>query len=121
MLRFSNQSIFSRSDQMVGQTFSDSHNVSNVNQFNEVAEVVMDDLRTQASSSESREKFATGQKNLPSQAVVGASTLFGLAECTPDLTGFDCNQCLQDGVVRLPFGSRGGVKHSLLALCRVKG
>ncbi|XAR73171.1 hypothetical protein NMG60_11007045 [Bertholletia excelsa] len=110
MLRFSNQSIFSRSDQMVGQTFSDSHNVSDVNQFNEVVEAVMNDLRTRASSNESGKKFATGQKKLPSLAMVGASALFGLAQCTPDLTDFDCNRCLQDGVVRLPFGSRGGVK-----------
>ncbi|XAR65596.1 Non-specific serine/threonine protein kinase [Bertholletia excelsa] len=118
MLRFSNQSIFSRSDQMVGQTIPDSHNASDVNEFNGVVEAVMDDLRTRASSSESEKKFATGQKNLPSQAVVGASTLFGLAQCTPDLTDLDCFQCLQDAVVRLPFGSRGGV--ALFPSCNVR-
>ncbi|XAR65591.1 Non-specific serine/threonine protein kinase [Bertholletia excelsa] len=69
----------------------------------------MGDLLNRASSSKSGKKFATGQANLSSQAVVGASTLFGLVQCTPDLTELDCKRCLQDGVARLPFGSRGGV------------
>ncbi|XAR65593.1 Non-specific serine/threonine protein kinase [Bertholletia excelsa] len=118
MLRFSDQSIFSRSDNMVEQTIPDGHNASDVNKFNEVVEAVMDDLRTRASSSGSVKKFATGQKNLPSQAVVGASTLFGLAQCTPDLTELGCNQCLHDGVISLLSGSRGGV--ALFPSCNVR-
>ncbi|XAR65592.1 Non-specific serine/threonine protein kinase [Bertholletia excelsa] len=118
MLRFSNQSIFSQSDHMVGKTLNNGQNATDMNQFNEVVQEVMDDLRTRASSSESGKKFATGEGNLSSQAMAGLSPLYGLAQCTPDLTELDCNQCLQDSVARLRFGSRGG--RSLFPSCNVR-
>ncbi|XAR65590.1 Non-specific serine/threonine protein kinase [Bertholletia excelsa] len=118
MLRFSNQSIFSQVYEKIHGILWNIHNVSDVNQFRSVVLEVMDDLVTRASSSESRKKFATGQGKLPLSVVLGARTLYGLAQCTPDLTEPDCNKCLQESVPNLPFEQQGG--RVLFPSCNVR-
>ncbi|XAR65587.1 Non-specific serine/threonine protein kinase [Bertholletia excelsa] len=118
LLRFSNQSIFSQVDENNGLILMNTQKATDVNQFNKVVEEVMDDLVTRASSGGSKKKFATGQANLSSSAVPGAKTLYGLAQCTPDLTESNCSNCLQQGVTNLPFGQRGG--RVLFPSCNVR-
>ncbi|KAL7244033.1 hypothetical protein ACSBR1_016289 [Camellia fascicularis] len=100
ILRYSNQSIFSYVDQTIALGLVNVQNVTEFNRFVEVLGSVMDDIVTRASSSSSDirygKKFATKEaKFTPLQ------TVYGLVQCTPDLSSFDCNNCLRYGISNL--------------------
>ncbi|XP_028054585.1 cysteine-rich receptor-like protein kinase 10 isoform X2 [Camellia sinensis] len=97
MLRYSNQTIFSIADEASWVTLRNSQNVTNITSFREVLGGVMDDIATRASNGGFGKKFATSQTNYSS-----LQTLYGLAQCTPDLNGMDCNKCLRDGISNFP-------------------
>ncbi|KAF8395510.1 hypothetical protein HHK36_019458 [Tetracentron sinense] len=107
MLRYSNQSIFSVVQQLPGIYMWKSHNISNQSRFNQVLADTMDDLATRASSSnQTITKFAVGEANFTTSQKV-----YSLAQCTPDLSGSDCNRCLQGAIEALPSccgGKQGG-------------
>ncbi|KAI8525192.1 hypothetical protein RHMOL_Rhmol13G0210000 [Rhododendron molle] len=57
----------------------------------------MDDIANRTSSDDSGKKFATAQVNYsPLQ------TLYGLAQCTPDISNSDCNTCLRACISAFP-------------------
>ncbi|KAH7837551.1 hypothetical protein Vadar_015086 [Vaccinium darrowii] len=90
-LRYSNQSIFGNSDAAVARVLSNTQNVTNATLFREVLAKVMDDIAARASSDHLGKKFATGDsKYSPLQPV------YGLAQCTPDLSDAGCNTCLRN-------------------------
>ncbi|KAF7137254.1 hypothetical protein RHSIM_Rhsim07G0195400 [Rhododendron simsii] len=64
-------------------------NASNVNEFNQALRSLFDDLRSRAVSGGAHIKFATG--NTPGPDL---GTIYGLMQCTPDLSEMDCNNCL---------------------------
>ncbi|CAL5344685.1 unnamed protein product [Camellia sinensis] len=97
MLRYSNQSIFSISDQSFSVILNVKQNVADLTRFGEVLGGVMDDIAIQASNGGSVKKFATSRANFSS-----LQTLYGLAQCTPDLTVSDCNTCLRNGISNFP-------------------
>ncbi|CAL5410951.1 unnamed protein product [Camellia sinensis] len=97
MLRYSNQTIFSIADELIEVKLRNTQNVTNITSFREVLGGVMDDIATRASNGGSAKKFATSQANYSS-----LQTLYGLAQCTPDLTDLDCNKCLRDGISNFP-------------------
>ncbi|CAL5410937.1 unnamed protein product [Camellia sinensis] len=72
-------------------------NVTNITSFRGVLGGVMDDIATRASNGGSAKKFATSEANFSS-----LQTLYGLAQCTPDLNVLDCNKCLRDGISNFP-------------------
>ncbi|CAL5408502.1 unnamed protein product [Camellia sinensis] len=97
MLRYSNQTIFSIADESIGAILSNTQNVTNITSFTRVLGGVMDDIAIRASNGGSAKKFATSQANYSS-----LQTLYGLAQCTPDLTDLDCNKCLRDSISNFP-------------------
>ncbi|KAL7213352.1 hypothetical protein ACSBR2_015966 [Camellia fascicularis] len=97
MLRYSNQSIFSISDQSVWVILNVKQSVADLTRFREVLGGVMDGIATQASNGGSVKKFATSQANFSS-----LQTLYGLGQCTPDLTVSDCNTCFRNGISNFP-------------------
>ncbi|KAI8007117.1 Cysteine-rich receptor-like protein kinase 25 [Camellia lanceoleosa] len=97
MLRYSNRSIFSIPDQSYREVLRNTQNVTNITSFRGVLGGVMDAIATRASNGGSAKKFATSQANFSS-----LQTLYGLAQCTPDLNGMDCNKCLRDGISNFP-------------------
>ncbi|KAL7213398.1 hypothetical protein ACSBR2_016007 [Camellia fascicularis] len=108
MLYYSNQTFtFSNVDQSVREIFYNTQTMTDTNHFKEVLEVVMNDIATRASSSESGKKFATRQANLsPFQR------MYSLAQCTPDLSVSTCNTCLRDAISNLPIccdGRQGAI------------
>ncbi|KAI8525201.1 hypothetical protein RHMOL_Rhmol13G0210800 [Rhododendron molle] len=66
--------------------------------------LVMGDIANRASKSDdSGKKFATAQANYsPLQPV------YGLGQCTPDLSDVDCYNCLRNAISKLPEAKHGG-------------
>ncbi|KAI8525215.1 hypothetical protein RHMOL_Rhmol13G0212400 [Rhododendron molle] len=57
----------------------------------------MDDIADRASSDESGRKFATAEANYSLLQQV-----YGLAQCTPDISNSDCNTCLRNCISTFP-------------------
>ncbi|KAL7244054.1 hypothetical protein ACSBR1_016308 [Camellia fascicularis] len=106
MLRYSNNSIFSISDHSFGLILVNTENINDPKSFTNLLGKVMDDVATRASNDVSGKKFATREADFSA-----LQKLYGLAQCTPDLTTFDCNSCLRDAISSFPDccdGRRGG-------------
>ncbi|KAM7522749.1 hypothetical protein LguiA_012651 [Lonicera macranthoides] len=89
MLRYSNRSIFHTMAN--GPCFAkrNPQTVVNVAQFNDDLRTLVDALRTRAAGGGSLRKFATGNISGPDFL-----TIYGLVQCTPDISEEDCNRCL---------------------------
>ncbi|XP_010054430.2 cysteine-rich repeat secretory protein 38-like [Eucalyptus grandis] len=98
MLRYSNRSIFRTKEDSPGYYMWNLNNVTNnVDQFNQVLRNLMDDLRDRAVSGNSTRKFAVGNATAPN-----FQTLFGLVQCTPDLSQQQCDDCLVGTIGQTP-------------------
>lgn len=67
-----------------------------LNRFNELLAGLLNDLATKAAGS-AEEKFATGEVNF-----TRSDTLYGLVQCTPELSTFDCNMCFRSAIASVP-------------------
>ncbi|XP_058224730.1 cysteine-rich receptor-like protein kinase 10 isoform X2 [Rhododendron vialii] len=76
-----------------------------MNDFKQAVRSLFNNLRSQAASGGARRKFATGNTSGPAFQPV-----YGLIQCTPDLSETDCNNCLQGATVNIPqyFGEKIG-------------
>ncbi|KAK6917380.1 Gnk2-homologous domain [Dillenia turbinata] len=104
-LRYSNRSIYAKLDTSPSVILTNLQNVSNASQFNEDLGGLLRSLRNQAASGDSLQKFATG--NVSSGDF---TDIYGLAQCTPDLSETDCNNCLQTATQIFPdccYGKQG--------------
>ncbi|CAL5408513.1 unnamed protein product [Camellia sinensis] len=93
ILRCSNQSIFSIDDQSGPVILYNIETITDPNRFRDVLAGVLDDIVTRASNNLSGKKFATKEANFTS-----LQKLYGLAQCMPDITSFDCNKCLRNAI-----------------------
>ncbi|GKV37391.1 hypothetical protein SLEP1_g45425 [Rubroshorea leprosula] len=104
LLRYSNKSIFSTLSEMETKYLVGVQTDTDPIQFNEVQKVAMNDAVAQAVSVAKR--FATKEANISR-----FRTLYGLVQCTPDLSSKDCDRCLRVAIGELPkccFGRNGG-------------
>ncbi|KAM1123820.1 hypothetical protein ACFX19_005256 [Malus domestica] len=106
MLRYSYQSFFSKWDDkpamyMMWNKQNVSSYATDQNLFNEVLAATVTEVAAEASSS--IHKFATKEKS-----VSGLPTLYGLAQCTQDLSSGDCNWCLLGAATTIPTRNVGG-------------
>ncbi|XP_027937069.1 cysteine-rich receptor-like protein kinase 25 [Vigna unguiculata] len=114
MVRYSNQYL---NNIVPGVDMSDSKNVTGINldRFNELLAGLLNSLATKAKNSENK-KFATGEVNLTRSV-----TLYGLVQCTPDLSLFDCRMCFSSAIASVPNccdGKRGA--RVLLPGCNIR-
>ncbi|OAY70086.1 Cysteine-rich receptor-like protein kinase 25 [Ananas comosus] len=104
LLKYSNQnftSAFDNSEQAVlyninnitGERFPGyTQNTTIKNFFNQVVNTLLSDVAdSAASNSNSGKLFATGELTITN----GFPTIYGLAQCAPDMPGTECRQCLQ--------------------------
>ncbi|KAI7755792.1 hypothetical protein M8C21_014916, partial [Ambrosia artemisiifolia] len=77
-------------------------NVSNVDQFNQGLNRLLNQLRNDASSGGSLRKYAANSTDGP-----GFSTIYGYMQCTPDLSEIQCYNCLDSAVRNIRNGSSG--------------
>ncbi|WVY96358.1 hypothetical protein V8G54_028509 [Vigna mungo] len=116
MVRYSDQYL---NNIVPGVDMSDSKNVTSISisldRFNELLAGLLNSLATKARNSADK-KFATGEVNLTSSV-----TLYGLVQCTPDLSLFDCRMCFSSAIASVPNcceGKRGA--RVLLPGCNIR-
>ncbi|CAI9087735.1 OLC1v1021883C2 [Oldenlandia corymbosa var. corymbosa] len=99
MMRYSNQSIFSRLDESIAWYLWNVNNVTNTSLLNQVLGDVFDQIATRASSGDpnSGKKFAVQDARFTS-----FQRIYALGQCTPDLSSLDCETCLRDAIKNLP-------------------
>ncbi|XP_059461816.1 cysteine-rich receptor-like protein kinase 15 [Corylus avellana] len=91
MLRYSNLYIFSTMASEPTSSIWSTDTVSEPNRFDELVTATMNGLASCFSNVASgAKKFGTKEANF-----AASQTLYTLVQCTPDLLGYDCNQCLQ--------------------------
>ena len=106
MLRYSNRSILQNMEDSPAFFMWNRNNVSSVARFNENLRTLIDSLRSRAVDGGPLRKFATG--NVPGPDFL---TIYGLVQCTPDLSEDACNNCLVGAARDIPGccdGKRGG-------------
>ncbi|KAK7357546.1 hypothetical protein VNO80_16835 [Phaseolus coccineus] len=104
MLRYSNRSIFKTMEATPGFSMR-TYNATDGDNFNEVLRKLLESLTSQASSGDSRRKFAVANASGPA-----FQTIFGLVQCTPDLSEKHCDECLLKTIAEIPQccnGSKG--------------
>ncbi|MED6112709.1 hypothetical protein PIB30_063973 [Stylosanthes scabra] len=98
MLRYSNRSsIFNSMETLPSFSMSNTGNATYVDQFNQVLDTLLNDLISKAASGNSQQKFAASSAQGP-----GFQTLYGLVQCTPDLSQQECNTCLIQAITGIP-------------------
>ncbi|XP_059661379.1 cysteine-rich receptor-like protein kinase 10 isoform X3 [Cornus florida] len=98
LLRYSHRNIFSSMDTSIAFILINTQNVTEPVRFRQVLGNTMDELVTRAvSAGGSGKKFAGTVSNYSS-----FQKLYGLVQCTPDLSSDVCNTCLRDAIARLP-------------------
>ncbi|MBA0841194.1 hypothetical protein Goarm_003699 [Gossypium armourianum] len=95
MLRHANHNFFSVMEVIPSFTVPNPNAISpsSQDQFNETFPMLMEILMKNASSGS---KFATGNKNF-----IDSEKVYGLVQCTPDISETDCRICLQGAMVEL--------------------
>ncbi|KAK6917378.1 Gnk2-homologous domain [Dillenia turbinata] len=109
MLRYSNRSIIGVADTSIVIAGWKLQNATDISQFNKDLGGLLDNLRSQAASGGSLKKFATGNVNSGNFV-----TIYGLVQCTPDLSEIDCNNCLQSATEDIPTYFNGKVGGEIL-------
>ncbi|WCJ20312.1 cysteine-rich RLK (RECEPTOR-like protein kinase) 25 [Euphorbia peplus] len=116
-LKYSSQNIFSNMVDSPAVYMSTPQNITGQERFNELLAKTMDETITEASSNQrGAAKFAVKEANF-----TAFQTIYTYAQCTPDLTAPDCNQCLQTAISQLPAccaGKQGG--RILVPSCSVR-
>uniref|UniRef100_A0A2N9FB76 Cysteine-rich receptor-like protein kinase n=1 Tax=Fagus sylvatica TaxID=28930 RepID=A0A2N9FB76_FAGSY len=107
ILRYSNQSFFSSMSTDPAAYLWNTQNISDQARFNQLLGATMKDLASEISNvGTGAKKFGTKEANF-----TAFQTLYTLAQCTPDLSGNDCNTCLQIAISNIPGccgGKQGG-------------
>ncbi|KAA8519981.1 hypothetical protein F0562_014237 [Nyssa sinensis] len=109
MLRYSNQSFLGTMDTGPALRMWNTNNISDVVQFNQNLRNLLDGLRGRAGSGGSLRKFATGNTSFTTATDLG--TIYGLVQCTPDLSEQLCSNCLIGAMQEIGsccVGYRGG-------------
>lgn len=94
---------------------NDGNIVSSVDlgRFNQSLHGLLNDLATEASGSSESKKFAAGEV-----VVTESMTVYGLMQCTNDLTNSECGTCLKNAIGTIPNGKQGA--RALLPSCNVR-
>ncbi|KAJ8622204.1 hypothetical protein MRB53_030733 [Persea americana] len=106
-LRYSDQRFFSTVDETLFVNLWSTENSSNPDEFNRALESLLKDLTSEAAFNACKRMFATGQTR-----VNNTQNIYGLVQCTRDLTPNDCNRCLQrtyEDIKVCCLGRQGGL------------
>ncbi|XP_074590679.1 cysteine-rich receptor-like protein kinase 10 [Curcuma longa] len=96
MLRYSNANFFSAAEMNLKFSERNSYNASDLQIFNEQLGNLMRSLATEAARNSSK-LFAAGDANLTS-----FTNVYGLVQCTRDLSRDGCYRCLLDALASIP-------------------
>ena len=85
-------------------------------QFDQTVASMLNDIAGEAANFRTQRKFTTQERKL-----AASKMLYGLAQCTPDLSTFDCMMCFRSAIGAIPMcceGKEGG--RVLLPACNIK-
>lgn len=97
MLRYSDRTITGLDEIGPAYFVWNLNDAPNAGQFNRAVKKLLDGLRDTAASVACGRKYAVSTATGPNEEVI-----FGLAQCTPDLTGPQCLDCLVQSIAELP-------------------
>ncbi|KAK6932393.1 Gnk2-homologous domain [Dillenia turbinata] len=97
LLRYSNNSIVGILSENQGIYWSDSDTVSNITDFNQKMSTTMKGLIGKAAYGAETPTYAMGQADINF-----FQTVYCFVQCTPDITGSDCNTCLDYALSYIP-------------------
>ncbi|GAB4830976.1 Cysteine-rich receptor-like protein kinase [Ancistrocladus abbreviatus] len=107
LIRYSNESFFGAlSSEIIVYMWNPQNISGNATAFMELVGNTMNEIAATAANGGSGKKFATKQVNFTS-----FQSVYGLGQCTPDLSSLLCSQCLSQCVGYLPTccsGKQGG-------------
>ncbi|CAI9782696.1 unnamed protein product [Fraxinus pennsylvanica] len=89
MVRYSNESIFGKLATDPRKAWLVTSDAPSRQEFNRDLRTLLDNLRSQAAYGGAGKKFAAANTTAPDLL-----TLYGLVQCTPDLSSDDCSDCL---------------------------
>ncbi|KAG4394962.1 hypothetical protein AAZX31_20G126200 [Glycine max] len=118
MLRYSNRTIFGNLEVKPGYCVWNLSNVMDGDESKQALANLMRKLKDVAASGDSRRKYATDNVTTGN-----FETIYGLMQCTPDLSEIQCNDCLDGAISRIPHCCNitfcgGGVRPSCnIAYC----
>lgn len=72
------------------------NNATGVDEYNQVLGNLLYGLRNTASGGDARKKYATGNARGPN-----FQDIYGLMQCTPDIDGLKCDECLAGAIADL--------------------
>lgn len=97
MLRYSNRSIFGAMEASPPYYMHNVNNATDVDEFNRKLSELLRNLRDKAASGDCRRKYATD-----TAIVANFATIYGLVQCTPDLSSQDCSGCVYWSTLDIP-------------------
>ncbi|XP_062087458.1 cysteine-rich receptor-like protein kinase 44 [Humulus lupulus] len=101
MLRYSNRSLYgimeTRPNIIINNTQNVSSDSDTVEAYFKALRSLIDNLKSRAAAGGSLRKFSVDNVTTP-----GFKTIYGLVQCTPDLSLIDCNNCLDDAFEVFP-------------------
>ncbi|XP_026421307.1 cysteine-rich receptor-like protein kinase 7 [Papaver somniferum] len=110
MLRYSDRNIFSVMEEKPEITLQNRESYTNQKVFNDIAAQLMKGLARIATTNENHNEtllFATGEIDYSS-----VDKIYGLVQCTTDISTSDCNDCLMSAIGNISdccYGRKGGI------------
>lgn len=106
MVQYSNQAFFGKLNEQPKKSLYNTQNVTgNVTQFEElVGNMLKSVVTVRAASGGSHKKFSTDAVKFTSN-----QTVYGMGQCTPDLSGSDCKKCLKNSISEMKESQGGRV------------
>ncbi|KAL4589731.1 hypothetical protein LXL04_002640 [Taraxacum kok-saghyz] len=92
------------------------NDATNIEQFNSALRPLMDGLRIRAASGGRLRKFDSGNTTAPD-----FTRIYGVVQCTPDLSEIQCSDCLEDAINRIGMWFNGKIGgRILLPMCNFR-
>ncbi|XP_028182387.1 cysteine-rich receptor-like protein kinase 10 [Glycine soja] len=98
MLRYSDRSILDLMETGPAFYANNMDNATDLDQFNKDVNTLLGNLKNEAALGDSRLKYAVGNTSGPDNKLI-----YGLVQCTPDLSGSECFDCLSQSIERIPI------------------
>ncbi|XLT11119.1 hypothetical protein HN51_056912 [Arachis hypogaea] len=78
--------------------YSVENNTTEVDKFNKILNNLLENLKSKAASGDSRRKYGVGSASVGPRNI----TIYGVVQCTPDLSEKECDDCLVESIQLLP-------------------
>ncbi|KAI7750410.1 hypothetical protein M8C21_013427, partial [Ambrosia artemisiifolia] len=114
MVLYSNKEILGNNPIQDGLILYNVQNVTDKDRFNAALRPLLRNLTTDAAAGDSLRKFSSGNTT----SGLDFSTIYGLVQCTPDLSQLECSDCVESAISQFMVGYSDKVGgRNLLPMC----